>query len=73
MKALFLYLTIFVTLVTVFGAVDLFCTHFLLLLVFMTATALLWWVAVLCIDEEDLKKFLGWNLWCRIFKFSNEL
>lgn len=75
MKAIFLYITVFTVLVTVFGAGDLINTNPLLFLIFSLASAILIWTcySALGCTAEELKKYLGWNLYCRLLKINNEL
>lgn len=75
MKAIFLYITAFITLVTVLCADSLCDANLLLFWIFVTASATLIWVCYSAVGytEEELKQYSGWNLFCKIFKIDNEL
>lgn len=75
MKAIFLYITAFITLVTLLGADDLMDANPLLFLIFSLASATLMWVCYSAIGytEEDWKKYSGWNSFCKLLKIDNEL
>lgn len=70
MKGLYFYSTLCITLVTILGADSLITANILLFIIFAVASFIsilnLFWIGY---TEEDIKKYLGYNLFIKIIKY----
>jgi len=73
MKATLFYMTAFlwVGLLTVCEEM-IFC-HYCAYLLILFGTIALTLSAFKILTEEEVKKYSGWNLWCKLLKTNNEL
>jgi len=73
MKTIFFYITVFICLVTILGAESLIESNPILLGIFIVACAILAFNCTILLTEEDYKRYTGWNLYCKLFKFDDQL
>lgn len=73
MKAIFLYITVFIITVTVLGSADLVSADPLLLAIFIVASAVLVWCCkyALGITEADVRKYMGYDAYCKLLKIND--
>jgi len=73
MNAIFFYCTIYIVLITVFGAESMLNDSPIFFGIMVCASIILIAECTLLLTFDKVKKYCGWNLWCKLLKIDNDV